>query len=118
MLWEALVAIHRSSLCWLEWNVTFLSTVCAGCLVHFSGTAKGTSAILTTATAPVIVSVVHEINSNDKTSSEIIEICIAPIFGVTPAIHLKYKNTGDYTSKLYKSPIERSFFVHLFFRKL
>ena|GEM_PF-5091412 len=99
MLWEALVAIHRSSLCWLEWNVTFLSTVCAGCLVHFSGTAKGTSAILTTATAPVIVSVVHEINSNYKMTSEIIEICIVSIFDATAVFHPKYKNMGNYRLK-------------------
>ncbi len=97
MLWEAIVAIHRPSLSWLEWNVTFLSTVCAGCLMHFSGTAKGTSAILTTATAPVIVSVVHEINSNNKMSSEIIEICIVSIFDATPLIHQKYRKTGNYT---------------------
>lgn len=117
MLWEALVAIHRSSLCWLEWNVTFLSTVCAGCLVHFSGTAKGTSAILTTATAPVIVSVVHEINSNNKMSSEIIEICMVSIPDAKPQGRPKYKNIGDSTLKQYNSPPDTPIFGPHFFRK-
>jgi len=65
VLWEAIVAVNRPSFGWLEWNVTFLSAICACCFMHFAGPTKGAlTAVLTTASAPVIVSVVHEINSD------------------------------------------------------
>lgn len=40
VLWEAIVAVYRSTLSRLERNFTFLSAVCAGCLMHFAGTAE------------------------------------------------------------------------------
>ena len=88
MLWEAFVAVNGSSFGWLEWNVTFLSTVCAGCFVHFTGAAIGAL------TAPVVVSVVHEINSNYKTTSEIIDICMAPNYERIPVPHPKFETNG------------------------
>ena len=103
MLREAVIAVHWSSFSRPERNFTFLSAVCAGCLVHFTGTVKGSplsaavatgaaatvgaplSAFITstTATAPIIVSVVHEINSERYMSYEIIDIRIRPIFHST-----------------------------------